>query len=106
MEGMEEKLNSILGNPAMMQQIMSLAQSMGQSQPEPPPPQQESPLPDLDPAMMMKVMSLAGQTNIDSNQQTLLKALRPYLPQNRIAKLEKAMRAAKLATLASSFLSR
>ena len=103
MEGMEDKLNSILGNPAMMQQIMSLAQSLGQGQQQAP--DSAPALPgDLDPAMLMKVMSLAGQTNIDANQQTLLKALGPYLPQARITKLEKAMRAAKLATLAGSFL--
>ena len=37
MEGVEEKLGAILGNPQMMQQIMALAQSMG-SQPQTPPP--------------------------------------------------------------------
>lgn len=105
MDNMEEKLGSILGNPAMMQQIMSMAQSLGQSQPEPP--KQESPAqPDFDPAMISKVMSLAGQTNIDPNQQQLLKALRPYLTCQRIEKLEKAMRAARLAGLASNFLGR
>ena len=41
MSELDEKLNSILSNPAMMQQIMSLAQALNQ-QPEPqqaPPPQ-------------------------------------------------------------------
>lgn len=110
MDNMEEKLGSILGNPAMMQQIMSMAQSLGQSQPEPPkqePPKQEMPsISDFDPAMISKIMSMAGQTNIDPNQQQLLKALRPYLTRQRIDKLEKAMRAAKLAGLASNFLGR
>lgn len=105
MDNMEEKLGSILGNPAMMQQIMSMAQSLGQSQPEPP--KQEVPsLPDLDPGMISKVMSMAGQTNIDPNQQQLLKALRPYLTHQRIERLEKAMRAARLANLASGFFGR
>ena len=40
MEDMEAKLGAILGNPQMMQQIMSMAQSF-QSQPEPPPQQPE-----------------------------------------------------------------
>ena len=110
MDNMEEKLGSILGNPAMMQQIMSMAQSLGQSQPEPPkqePPKQETPsLPDFDPGMISKLMNMAGQTNIDPNQQQLLKALRPYLTCQRIERLEKAMRAARLAGLASSFLGR
>ena len=106
MENMEEKIGSILGNPQMMQQIMSMAQSLGQSQPPQPEPPPQSPpvMPDIDPAMIGKVMNLAGKTNIDRNQQALLKALGPYLAAQRIQKLEKAMRAAKLANLASSFL--
>jgi len=105
MEGMEEKLGAILGNPQMMQQIMSMAQSLNTSQgpPQPEPPQTNNPiLPDFDPALLQKIMSLAGQTGVDSNQQALLCALRPYLTDNRIQKLEKAMRAAKLASVASA----
>lgn len=105
MEGMEEKLGAILNNPQMMQQIMSMASSLSASQPS----QQESPqpepkMPDFDPAMLQKVMGLAGQLGIDHHQKTLLHALRPYLTDGRIKKLEKAMRAAKLANLASSAL--
>ena len=44
---------------------------------------------------------LAGQANIDNDQRTLLKALTPYLSHNRIHKLEKAMRAARMAGMAS-----
>ena len=105
MEGMEDKLGAILGNPAMMQQIMNLAQSFGQSQPEPP--RQEPappPMPNIDPAMMNGIMSLAGNTGIDANQKALLHALKPYLTHQRIEKLERAMRAAKMAGLATSFL--
>ena len=40
----------------------------------------------------------------DTDQQTLLAALSPYLSQNRVKKLENAMRAAKMARLASAFL--
>lgn len=105
MEGMEEKLGAILGNPAMMQQIMAMAQSFGQSQPEPPPQKPETPpLPDLDPAMLTRIMSLMGNSSIDANQKTLLRALTPYLTAQRIEKLERAMRAAKLAGLATTLL--
>ena len=99
MDGMEEKLNTILGNPQMMQQIMSMAQSF--SQPEP---VQPEPAPDFDPGMLTQVMSLAGKTGPDPQQQNLLKALEPYLTSHRIRRLEKAMRAAKLAGMASVFL--
>ena len=84
MTEMEEKLGSVLSNPQMMQQIMAMAQSLGQSsstqeetvkQPDPP---------KIDPA--------------------LVQALHPYLSRNRVIKLEKAMRAAKMARLASGFL--
>ena len=58
----------------------------------------------IDPALLQKIMGIAGQTGIDSNQRALLSALRPYLSGHRLGKLEKAMRAAKLASLASTFL--
>ena len=105
MDEMEDKLSAILGNPQLMQQIMSMAQSLGQSAPEPPPKQEPKPvMPEIDPAMIGKFMSLAGKTNIDRNQKALLCALEPYLTQHRLQKLEKAMRAARLAGAASTLL--
>lgn len=104
MDNLEEKLGSIMSNPALMQQIMSMAQSLGQQQ-QPEPPRQESPaLPDFDPVKMQQIMGLVGQTGIDREQRELLKALTPYLTGQRISKLERAMKAAKLANLASSLL--
>ena len=40
MSELDDKLNSILSNPAMMQQIMSLAQALNQSEAQQPPQQQ------------------------------------------------------------------
>lgn len=111
MEGMEDKLNAILGNPQLMQQIMNMAQSLGQSPPASPPPPKQEPapqpppsMPDIDPAMIGKIMSLAGKSSIDRNQHALLCALEPYLSKERIQKLEKAMRAAKLAGIVTAIL--
>ncbi len=105
MDGMEEKLGAILGNPQLMQQIMAMSQSLNQSQEKPPERKQEAPaMPQLDPAMLQKLGSLAGKSTIDSNEQALLKALGPYLSRTKVTKLEKAMRAAKMARLASTFL--
>lgn len=111
MDDMEQKLNSILGNPEMMAQLMSMAQSLGQSQPEspaepqqqkaPPPPKMQALPAGMDLNMLQKVAGLAQQSNIDRNQQALLKALSHYLSKDRLIKLEKAMRAAKIAGLAS-----
>lgn len=117
MEGMEEKLGAILENPQLMQQIMQLAQSVNAPNPsqsreppkkEEPPPKASLPDPDtgagLDPAMLVKLAGIAGKSNIDSNQKALLRALTPYLSRDRVAKLGKAMRAAKIASMASAFL--
>ena len=106
MENLEDKLNAVLSNPQLMQQIMSMAQSIGNTES----PKQEVPQPELpalaqiDPAMLHKIMGIVGQTGIDNNQRALLSALRPYLTCYRLGKLEKAMRTAKLASLASTFL--
>lgn len=105
MSEMEDKLNTVLGNPQLMQQIMSMAQSLGQTteatpEPEPLP---EASAPPIDLAMVQKLSGLASQSGIDREQQALLKALTPYLSRDKVSKLEKAMRAAKMARLASSF---
>ena len=110
MDSMEEKLNSVLGNPDMMRQIMQMAQSLGASSQETPKQTHSEPEPTsfptqmFDPALLQKLASVAQRSGIDSNQQQLLAALRPYLSRERVAKLEKAMRAAKMADLASDFL--
>ena len=112
MSEMEEKLEAILSNPQMMQQIMSMAQAMSpppepqgrpEQPPEPAPPASAPPaLPDF--SVMQKLAGMTRQSGIDKNQQALLRALSPYISRERSAKLEKAMRAAKMARLASAFL--
>lgn len=114
MDEMENKLGAILGNPEMMEKIMSLAQSFeGGPTPTSPPVQNplpekaESPLPgfpELDIGTIQKLSGLMGKSSIDKNQQTLLHALTPYISQMRIRKLERAMRAARMATMAGSVL--
>ena len=105
MDDLQEKMNSVLNDPQMMQQILTMAQSFSsQSTPS----QQPSPeaagnmLPD--PELIKKLGAMAGHNNIDRNQQALLSALGPYLQKERLKKLEKAMRAARMARFASSAL--
>lgn len=108
MEDMQAQMNAILQDPEMMGRIMSMAQSLSGGQSEPPLPQEQPSgfsMPDIDLATVQKLSGFIGQSNIDKDQRSLLNALKPYLTGQRIAKLEKAMRAAKLATLASTLLS-
>lgn len=106
MSELEEKLGSILSNPQLMQQIATMAQAIGQSSPQQAPPQSKAPpAPALsDPAMLKSLSEMAQAGRIDQEQQELLHALTPFLSQARIGKLERAMRAAKMAGFASFFL--
>ena len=121
MAELEEKLNSILSNPQMMQQIMAIAQSFGQQDHPPqesqaqqspqqskqvPQPQQKStpPFGKNEVEMVRRLSSLAQQTGLDRQQQNLIRALQTYLGKDRLGKLEKAMHAAKIAKFASSAL--
>lgn len=105
MEDIQAQMGAILNDPDMMQKIAAMAQSM-----QMPPPQPEAPSSDpgsfdlsgIDIGMIQKISGLASQSGIDKNQKNLLNALGPYLRQERIAKLEKAMRAAKMARLATT----
>ena len=102
---LEEKLGAILSNPEMMRSIQAMAQSLGQSSSNPPQEQTKEPKsPALDPGMLQKLTAMAGQTGIDQNQKSLLTALSPYMNQAKVAKLENAMRAAKMASFAATAL--
>jgi hypothetical protein len=104
MSEMEDRLNSVLNNPQMMQQIMAMAQSMGgQPAKDDTQPKNEA-IPEIDLGMLQKLSGLAGQSGIDKNQRNLLHALGPYLSRERISKLEKAMRAAKMARMATALM--
>ena len=107
MNEMEEKLGAILNNPQLMQTIFSMAQNLGQeaSGGPDPAPEPAADLPEIDFSLLRKFSGLAGQSSIDSQQQALLQALSPYLSNGRISKLERAMRAARIARMASAFVS-
>ena len=100
---LEDKLNSFLSNPQLMQQVMNIAQNMNsQSSTQDQPPSERPNQLDLN--LIKQISGMAQQGNIDRNQQSLLNALSPYLSPRRIQKLEKAMRAAKMAQFATIFL--
>ena len=109
MSELEEKLGAVLNDPKMMQQIMAMAQALGGGQgqkPEEAKPADPPPAPQfsLDPKILQSLAGFTQQNRVDQHQQALLQALSPYLSQNRVGKLERAMRAARMAGVASIFL--
>ena len=95
-----------MNDPAMMQKIMSLAQNLGGTQPEQPPEQPEEPIQMPDLATIQKLSGFVSKSGIDPQQKALLNALSPYLSHQRVTRLERAMRAAKMAGFATSLLGR
>lgn len=114
MSELEDKLNSLLSDPAGMAQVMQLAQqlssTMGQSTP-PPAEKQESGgnlgsiLGGIDPGMIAKFLPLLQALSADqSHSAQLLNALKPYLKEEKQAKVERAARLARLITVGKRFL--
>ena len=125
MAGFEEQLNSILGNQEAMSQIMALAHSLSGGQapaPEEAPPalegagdtyvpaEEETPpasAPDLsallgqvDPKMLQMGMEVLRQVQSTEDRNTaLLNALRPFLREERQARLDRALQIARTAKL-------
>lgn len=104
MNELEEKLGAVLNDPQMMQKIMAMAQALGGNR-ESAEEVKSPPAPSVnDTKLLQGLTGFAQHNNIDRNQQALLQALSPYLSQNRVGKLERAMRAARVAGAASAFL--
>ena len=123
MSGFEDKLNAILGDREAMGQIMALAQSLGKqeeqcekpqqqegeegyvpvwTQEESQPPVQSQPdlgsmLGGIDPKMMQMGMRLLEEYNRgDDRNAALLTALRPFVREERFAKMDRAIQIARL----------
>jgi hypothetical protein len=107
----EDKLQAILGDSQAMDQILSLAQSITGASPESqasdpqpetetesePETQESSPLGDLDPRLLQLGMRLLSAYNNQDDQKTaLLTALRPFVRKERYAKVDRAVRVARL----------
>ena len=121
MAGFEEQLNSILSNQSAMNQIMALARSLSgdQQQPQQPPetlpgeetdtyvPAAEEKAPDvsgllsqIDPGMLRAGMDVLRQVqSTDDRNTALLNALRPFLKEDRQARLDRALQLARMTRL-------
>ncbi len=118
MAGFEEQLNSILSNQSAMNQIMALARSLSGDQQQPPEtlpgeetdtyvPAAEEKAPDLsgllsqiDPGMLRAGMDVLRQVqSTDDRNTALLNALRPFLKEDRQARLDRALQLARMTRL-------
>lgn len=100
MDQLEQQLGAVLNNPELMSKITSMAQSLSQNHADNNPSTESGP----DITAVKNLSALAAQGRIDKQQQALLQALSPYLSNQKLHKLENAMRAAKMAKIASSML--
>lgn len=118
MSELEDKLSKILSSPADMEKIMGLAKSLGGSLGAPsvgtPTDSGAAPagldlssiagsLKDIDPKIFRLVTRLVGEyTSGNNDKAALLSAIKPYLKEDRRAKIDKAVEYAKLARLAKT----
>lgn len=111
MSDLEEKLGAILSNQDAMSQIMALAKSLGGGdsaetpssaapslEPSGDPSPASPPSGGIDPRLLSMAAKLAGAYSDagDDRRAALLTALRPFVKEERRAKLDKAIQIAKL----------
>ena len=99
----EDKLNAVLSNPELMGQILSMAGSLNQqpTAPPPPPPSANFGSMPFDPGAMAGMMQMLKATQLEPRQRNLVQALRGFVPEDRLVRLEKAMQASLIAKFAS-----
>ncbi len=95
---LEDGLNQVLNNPAQMEKIANLAKSLmgGEAQ------EQSVGTPDFDMGVIQKISGLMRDSSAaDSKDRRLLDAMRPFLSEKRRSKMDKAVKLAKMAHIAS-----
>lgn len=104
MSEFEDKLNSLLNDPAQMEKITEMAQSLmggGSSSGSVSPQPAASMFEGLDPGMLQSMGKLIAEMNQGpDDKQVLLEAMKPYLGEKRRAKMDRALKLAKMARLA------
>ena len=99
MSELEDRINSILGDPSQMEQITKLAQTlMGGA--ESSADTKDSAFFNFDPAMIGRISRLMNDSAHEHDNEALLLAMKPYLSEKRRSKMDKAMKLAKLARIA------
>ena len=106
MSEFEDRLNSILSDPAQMERITSMAKSLmgdgetAQEQSKSQVKKETNVFENFDPAMLGRITKMMGAGNKTDDKRQLLEALKPYLSQRRREKLERAMKLAKMIHMA------
>ena len=95
MDGLENTIQQILGDPESMSQIMSLAQSFGLS-----PPKEEAAAAPPQDDFLLPMMDLLRKSAVEPQETRLLEALKPYFSSERQQRLERASRISRIAQLA------
>ena len=121
MSELQDKLNSLLSDPAGMAQVVQLAQQLSSTMepstaptpqsgaPTPPPspnPPPSTALPGgIDLSTVSRFLPMLQALSLDqSHSMQLLNALRPYLKEEKQGKVERAARLARLITVGKRFL--
>ncbi len=114
---LEHTLSELMASPEAMEQLQSMARSLGLGDmavpgPSPGPlPEQDRtmpdtpPLPELDPRMLGLLTQLMREYHRPDDQKTaLLEALRPFLRPERAANIDRALRMARLSRVLNTAL--
>ena len=121
MSELQDKLNSLLSDPAGMAQVVQLAQQLSSTMepsaaptpqsgaPTPPPSPNSPPFTALPGGIDLSTVSrflpmLQALSSDQSHSMQLLNALRPYLKEEKQGKVERAARLARLITVGKRFL--
>ena len=106
MSELEDKINSILGDPQQMEKITNMARSLmgGGSQESGSEDREAGGLPEglgIDPVSLQKLGRLLSRGESRKPQErALLEAMQPYLSEKRRSKMDKAIKLARLAKIA------
>ena len=96
MSELEDKINSVLGDPNQMEMISRLAKNlMGESAP----PSSPEPPGGIDPEMLGRIGRLM-QTDSGGKSGAVLEAMKPYLSEKRRGKVDRAIKLTRIARIA------
>nr|WP_316611567.1 hypothetical protein [uncultured Ruminococcus sp.] len=91
MSEMQDALNQILSNPEAMKQVQSLGEQLGLNKPAPKPEPKNEML-----GAMQSLAPLMSSYSADDEVSRLLNALRPFLGEEKLRRLDQAQRLMKL----------